>query len=141
MIQAEDKPFDSLRVGVTASFTQVITNESVQAFADVSGDYSPLHMDDAYASTTAFGERVVHGMLLGALVSRLVGMQLPGTRALLLKESLQFKKPVHIGDTVQVEGTVTSVSQATHIIELAIQIRVGDTVVAIGQVSVQVRDR
>jgi len=140
MTQADDKPFDSLRVGDTASFTQLISKNDVQAFADVSGDYNPLHMDDAYAKGTAFGERVVHGMYLGALVSRLVGMHLPGKRALLLKESLEFKKPVHVGDTVKVEGVITSVSQATRIVNVDVRIQVENTIVATGQAQVQVRE-
>jgi acyl dehydratase len=79
-------------------------------------------------------------MFLGALISRLIGMQLPGKRALLMKESLEFKKPVHIGDTVRVEGIIARASAATHIIELDTRISVGKVVVATGQVHAQVRD-
>ena len=96
-------------------------------------------MDDAYASSTPYAGRIVHGMFLGALVSRLVGMQLPGKRALLVKESLEFKKPVRIGEVVRVSGVVTQVSVATRLIELNVQITVADMLVADGVVHVQVR--
>ena len=140
MNEATDRAFASISVGEAASFEKIISEDDVRAFAVLSGDYNPLHMDDAYARSTSFGARVVHGMLLAGLVSRLNGMQLPGKRALLMKESLEFKKPVYIGDTVTVEGTLTRVSPATHIVELDIHIQVGGTLVATGNVHVQVRE-
>lgn len=140
MTSAEDRPFASLQVGDTATFECRIPEDDVRAFADLSGDQNPLHMDDAYARATPFGGRVVHGMLLGGLVSRLIGMQLPGKRALLLKESLEFKKPVRIEDTVKVEGEIVRASLATHIIEVEIHIYVEGAIVATGNAHVQVRD-
>ena len=140
MNEATDRAFASISVGEAASFEKIISEDDVRAFAVLSGDYNPLHMDDAYARSTSFGARVVHGMLLAGLVSRLIGMQLPGKRALLMKESLEFKKPVYIGDTVTVEGTLTRVSPATQIVELDIHIQVGGTLVATGNVHVQVRE-
>lgn len=140
MTGAMDRPFGSFAVGDTASLERTIVEEDVRAFADLSGDYSPIHVDEEYASTTPLGGRVVHGMFLGALLSRLVGMQLPGKRALLVSESLEFKKPVHIGDTVTVVGTVIAASAATHIVELDIEIKVGQTRVAAGTAHVLVRE-
>ena len=139
MTEAQDRAFDSFEVGEEASFERTISTDDVAAFAELTGDHNPLHMDDAYAQATNFGSRVVHGMFLAGLVSRLVGMQMPGKRALLMKESLEFKKPVHIGDRVHVEGVVTHTSPATHIVELGIQISVKGELVATGQVQVQVR--
>ena len=140
MTPAEDRAFDSLKVGDKASFERTISDDDVRAFADLSGDYNPLHTDDSYARTTEFGNRVVYGMFLGALVSRLVGMHLPGKRALFMKESLEFKKPVYIGDTVRVEGVITSASNATRIIELDIRLSTEKGLVAAGQAHVRVRD-
>lgn len=140
MSEAIEREFDSLSVGEVASFEIVVSDDDVQTFASLSGDYNPLHTDDAYAKNTPFGQKVVHGMFLGALVSRLVGMQLPGKQALLMKESLEFKKPVHVGDIITVEGTIVLASPATRIVELDVQIRSGATLVAVGNVHVQVRD-
>ncbi len=140
MTPADDRSFISLQVGDTSSFERRISEDDVRAFAVLSGDYNPLHMDDAYARSTPFGGRVVHGMLLAAMISRLVGMQLPGKRALLMKESLEFKKPIRIGDMVKVEGAVVNVSIATHIVELEIHIYAESIIVVTGHVQVQVRD-
>lgn len=140
MNEAIDRSFASLSVGETASFEKIVSEENVQTFATLSGDHNPLHADDTYAGSTPFGQKIVHGMFLGALVSRLLGMQLPGKRALLMKESLEFKKPVHIGDTIMVEGIIVRTSPATHIVELDVRIRVGETLVVAGNAHVQVRD-
>jgi 3-hydroxybutyryl-CoA dehydratase len=137
---AEDRPFSSLPVGTKAAIEHTISQTDVSAFAELSGDHSPLHIDEAYAKGTTQGKVVVHGMLLGALVSQLIGMHLPGTRALLLEETLTFKKPVHINDMVKVEGEVLSASASTHILEVGITISVGEMTVVIGKVLVQVRE-
>ena len=71
-----------LEVGATARFSKTITAEDVQGFAALSGDFNPLHLDAEFARKTTFGRPVVHGMLLGSFVSRMIGMQLPGAGAL-----------------------------------------------------------
>lgn len=115
---ATDRPWDELQVGETASFDRQISEEDVRAFAALSGDENPLHMDEAYATTTQFGKRVVHGMLLSSLFSQLVGVHLPGKRCLYLAQSLTFRMPVFVGETVTVCGEVTHRSEATHTLTL-----------------------
>lgn len=132
-----DRTLESIAIGESATLARTITAANVDAFAELSGDNNPLHVDEAYAQKTVFGKRVVHGMLLGGLVSQLVGMQLPGRRALLLKESLEFKKPVFIGDTVVVKGKVTHKSDAAQLVELSIEILRNKEVVALGDVHVR----
>src|SRR3989344_2547569 len=135
----EDRSFKSMQAGETASFERTITQLDVDAFAHLSGDKNPLHVDSSYAVAASYGGRVVHGMFLGALVSQLVGMRLPGKRALLMSESLEFKKPVHVGDTVLVEGIIVRTSASTRIIELGVSITVKGIIVAAGQARVMVR--
>ena len=139
MSTAEDRPFESMQAGETASFERTITQLDVDAFAHLSGDQNPLHVDRSYAVAASYGGRVVHGMFLGALMSQLVGMRLPGKRALLMSESLEFKKPVHVGDTVLVEGIIVRTSASTRIIELGVSITVKGIIVAAGQARVMVR--
>jgi len=110
--------FKEIRVGLTQEFEVFIDKYLVNRFADISGDFNPLHMDEDYAKKTTYGKRVVHGMLLSSLFSRLVGMHLPGDRALYLQQSLKFKNPAFIGDTVTVKGSVTSISKDLRIITL-----------------------
>jgi len=133
-----DKDFADISVGEKASFQKEIDERDVDDFIKVSGDNNPLHADGKYAANMEFKKRVVHGMYLGALVSRLIGTQLPGKRALLLKEALEFKKPVFIGDTVHVSGTVLYKSQSARILEISIEIRREDTTVVKGVVHVRV---
>jgi 3-hydroxybutyryl-CoA dehydratase len=126
---AVDRSFESLRVGETCTRTHTITAEHISAFAAISGDHNPLHMDESYAAVTQFKKPLVHGMFLGALVSELVGMHLPGMRCLLVKETLEFKLPVFVGDTVHIEGTLAHKSEVARILEIHIRIlRDADTV-------------
>lgn len=102
----------SMRVGTAASFEAVLSADLVDAFARLSGDASPIHVDDAFARERGFAGRLAHGALLGALVSRLVGMHLPGRDALLQSLSLSFRAPVPVGSRVRVAGEVDQVSEA-----------------------------
>jgi 3-hydroxybutyryl-CoA dehydratase len=136
--KATDREFSSLQVGEESGLTHSISADDVNDFASLSGDQNPLHMDDDYAAQTLHKKRVVHGMFLGALVSRLIGMQLPGVRSLLVRESLEFKKPVHIGDEVTVSGKITSKSESTRLVQVSIVIKCGDIVVATGDAHVKV---
>ena len=136
---AEDRALSSISVGDTASIEKVITEEDLVAFSNLSGDFNPLHTDAAYAQSTPFKQRVVFGFLLGAYVSQLVGMHLPGKRALILKESLDFKKPVHIGDPIVITGIVISKSESTGIIEIKILITVLGLATTEGSVFTRVR--
>lgn len=89
-----------LEIGARASRTKSITDEDVRAFAQASGDTNPVHLDDAYATTTQFGRRIAHGMLTASLVSAILGNDLPGPGTIYLGQDLKFKAPVYIGDTV-----------------------------------------
>lgn len=99
--------FEDLQVGQTAETTRVVTAEVIEAFAAVSGDANPVHLDEAYASTTPFGGRIAHGMLSAAYISAVIGMQLPGPGAIYLSQSLRFRRPVKIGDEVVVRVEIT----------------------------------
>ena len=94
--------FDEIAVGDTATYTRLITNQEVEAFAAISGDHNPLHLDPEYAATTAFGECIAHGMLTGALISAAIAMQLPGPGSVYLSQNIQFRAPVFLGDTLTV---------------------------------------
>jgi len=78
-----------------------------RAFAEVSQDKNPLHLDEAYAQKTRFGRRIAHGMLLGSYISGLIGMELPGEGTVYMKQELTFLQPVYYGDTIRVEIRVS----------------------------------
>ncbi len=89
-----------LKVGQTCTYTKVIGEKDIQAFADLSGDYNPAHMDDDYAKESIFGQRVAHGMLSASYVSAVLGTKLPGPGTIYLHQDLDFLKPVYIGDEI-----------------------------------------
>ena len=98
--------FDDLTVGQCAEMSRVVGAADIEAFAEVSGDNNPVHLDETYAKTTTFGERIAHGMLSGAYISAILGTKLPGPGAIYLSQSLRFRRPVKIGDLVVARATV-----------------------------------
>ena len=93
-------------VGYKASETIQITDKMVRQFAELSGDFNPIHLDDDYAKTTRFQKRIAHGMILGALISRLLTEKI-GTGGIYLAQSLKFSNPVFIGDDITFEFEIT----------------------------------
>jgi 3-hydroxybutyryl-CoA dehydratase len=110
--------FESVRVGDQARLSRSISEQDVEAFARLTGDFNPLHMDAAYAEKTAFGGRVAHGMLTASFLSTVVGMLLPGEGALYLSQELNFKKPVMIGDIIEITATVVQKVESTRMLVL-----------------------
>ena len=107
---------EELAVGQAAEQLRTVSPSDLADFADVSGDYNPLHMDEAYAEASPFRGRVAHGMLLGAWISALLGERLPGPGAIYVSQSLSFKRPVRIGDEVLTRAEVSEVDlKAGHV--------------------------
>jgi 3-hydroxybutyryl-CoA dehydratase len=122
--------FDELSVGQSAEITRVVGAGDIEAFADVSGDINPVHLDEAYAQTTPFGGRIAHGMLSAAYISAVLGNKLPGPGAIYLSQTLRFRRPVKIGDPVTARVVVKSLddSKAHAVLETLCQVN-GKTVV------------
>lgn len=134
----KDLTIGDIKVGQSASFERAFTEADVLAFAKLSGDKNPLHIDETYARSTKLGRRVVYGMLLGSLCSTLVGMYIPGKRTLYLGQTLSFKKPVFTGDKIIVTGTVEQVSVSTGIVVIAVSMKKGEEEVVSGTATTQV---
>ena len=100
--------FEDLSVGMSAKSERLVDDALIRQFAAVSGDHNPVHLDEAYAKTTRFGGRIAHGMLGAALISAILGMQLPGPGTVYLSQNLSFRRPVKLGDLVVSEATVTA---------------------------------
>lgn len=110
-------------VGETASLTKTVTEEDIQAFADITGDTNPIHLDDAYARTTRFGGRIAHGMLVAGFISAALGSKLPGPGAIYLGQELRFVAPVRPGDTLTVTVRVEAWDNVKGRITLATEVR------------------
>ena len=91
-----------LEIGSTAHRSKMFSEHDVALFAEASGDHNPLHLDEAYAAGTIFKRRIVHGMLTAGLISAVLANDLPGPGSIYVSQTLQFKAPVFLGDTVTV---------------------------------------
>lgn len=89
-----------LEIGASAQRSKMIDDTAIRAFAEASGDFNPVHIDDDYAAGTQFGRRIAHGLLTASLVSAVLANDLPGPGTIYLGQDLKFKAPVYIGDTV-----------------------------------------
>jgi 3-oxoacyl-[acyl-carrier protein] reductase len=116
------RDFDAIQPGDESSLQHRITAEDVAAFAALTGDYNPLHVDPDYAKTTEFGKQVVHGMLSASFISTLIGMLLPGPGALWTSQTLNFRGPAFIGDTITVRGVVRQKVVAARYLALDISV-------------------
>lgn len=107
-----------LETGLSSSYSKTLTQEDIFLFARCSGDVNPLHLDKDYAATTPFGEPIGHGMWTGALVSAAIATRLPGLGSVYRSQSLSFKHPVKVGDTVTVTLTVSEIKERTSLVVL-----------------------
>jgi len=110
--------FEELAIGRSATVSETITDRHIAAFAELSGDRNPLHVDDAWAARTRFGGRIAHGALTAGLVSRVLGMELPGTGAVYLGQTYRFTAPVRPGDTVEARAEVIELDRARRRVRL-----------------------
>lgn len=121
----------SLQPGDQASRTTTITNEMIRAFAELTGDSNPVHLDDAYAAGTRFGRRIAHGMIAAGLISATLANDLPGPGTVYLSQTLQFKAPVYPGDTITTTVVVKTVRSDKPIVTLGTVCKNQDNVVVL----------
>jgi 3-hydroxybutyryl-CoA dehydratase len=117
-----EKAYEAFRVGDAATFSKTIGEADVVLFAAVSGDNDPLHVDEEYAKTTRFGRRAVHGMLSASLISTVVGLILQKPGGIYVEQSLRFRRPVFLGDTLTATAEVTELIPAER--RMRIRVRV-----------------
>ena len=129
--------FEELKVGMSAVYSRTITDTDLRNFSGVTGDTNPMHLNEEYAKTTFFKGCIVHGMLTASMLSTVVGTQLPGPGCIYVSQTLFFKAPVHIGETVYAKATVTKLMPEKHRAVLQTQCFVKDTLVLDGEAIVQ----
>ena len=101
---------EDLQVGMSASVSKTVTEADIIMFAGVSTDVNPAHIDEEYAKGTQFGGRIAHGMLSASFISAVLANKLPGAGTIYLGQTLKFKAPVRIGETVHARVTLTEVN-------------------------------
>ncbi len=129
---------EDLSLGMESRFSKVISDADITAFAGVSGDTNPVHLDDAYAAKTMFGGRIAHGMLSASLISAVIGTQLPGPGAIYMSQSLRFRAPVKPGDEVAAHVVISALDERRRRVTLTCTAHVGDKLVIDGEAMVMV---
>lgn len=104
--------FEDLEIGRRAALMRTVMETDLHDFAEVSGDFNPIHLSDTFAARTRFGQRIAHGMFTASLVSALIGTRLPGPGAVYLSQTLQFLGPVRIGEVITVSVEVVELVPA-----------------------------
>ncbi|MEZ7500940.1 MaoC family dehydratase [Psychrobacter sp. Arc29] len=99
----------NISIGMKESSTHLITDEKIKAFAQLSEDYNPIHLDDEYAKSSKFGKRLAHGAMISSFFSSLFAMKLPGSGCIYVSQETKFKKPIFIDDIVVAKIEVISV--------------------------------
>ena len=132
---------DELAVGMTAEKRVVVTAERISHFAEASDDFNPLHMDEAFASKTAYRGRIAHGLLSASFGSAVVGTILPGAGAIYLGQTLSFHKPVRIGDIVVARVTVATIDEGAARVVLRCEGFVEGELIMDGEATVRVPRR
>ena len=102
---------NEIKIGMSESYSQTITDADVKLYAGISGDRNPVHMDEEYAEKSRYKKRISHGMISSSFFSALFGTKLPGPGCVYVNQSLNFKRPVYIGDTVTAIITVTKIDE------------------------------
>ena len=120
-----------IKIGDSASITKTFSDADVRKFAEITNDKNPVHLDEAYAAKTQFKRRLVHGMLTAGLISAVLGTELPGEGSIYLSQSLKFRAPVFIDDTITATVTVIKVREDKPIITLETLCKNQDETIAI----------
>lgn len=108
----------NLKVGDVFSVTKEVTDALVRQFAEVSGDFNPIHLDEKFAKTTRFGKRIAHGMLGASFISAVLGYQIKDAMVVYLSQTLKFTAPVFIGDSVTAKAVVKEVREDKPIVTI-----------------------
>ena len=132
---------EDLKTGQAASFAKTVSEADIVLFAGVSGDTNPVHLDQSFAEKTPFKTRIAHGMLSAGFISTVFGTKLPGPGSIYMSQTLRFKAPVKIGDTVVATCTVTEIIAEKRRAIFSTVCKVGDTVVIEGEAMIMVPSR
>jgi 3-hydroxybutyryl-CoA dehydratase len=130
--------FEDLAVGMAETFSKTVSSSDVIGFAEVTGDRNPIHLSEHFAAKTTFGTRIAHGLYTASLISAMLGTRLPGPGAVYISQTLNFRAPVKIGDTVEVTVAVAELVPERQRARLTCVCKVGDEVVLDGEALVKV---
>lgn len=114
--------YEDIVIGDTAVFSKTISEFDIYQFAGITGDFNPMHIDEEFADTTIFEDRIAHGLLTGSFISTVLGMKLPGPNSIYLSQSFKFTAPVKVGDTIKAIVEVIEKRDDKRLIKLKTQV-------------------
>src|SRR5215467_8999143 len=138
MLELRTLFFEDLSIGMTETLSKTVASSDVIGFAQLTGDRNPIHLSEHFAAKTTFGRRIAHGLYTASLISAVLGTRLPGPGAVYVSQTLNFRAPVRIGDTVEVTVTVAELDPQRQRARLACTCRVGEAIVLDGEALVKV---
>src|SRR5215210_6066490 len=141
MLELRILHFEDLTVGMNESFSKVVSSSDVVGFAELTGDRNPIHLAQHFAAKTPFKTRIAHGLYTASLISAVLGTRLPGPGAIYISQTLNFRAPVRIGDTVDVRVEVVELVPERHRARLACTCTVAGELVLDGEATVKVPTR
>lgn len=141
MSQEHGYYLEDLTIGMQSSYEKTIRAEDIDAFAAITGDTNPVHLDEVYAASTPFKARIAHGMLSAGLISTVLGTQLPGPGCIYLDQQIRFRAPVYINDVLVATVTVEEINERRGRVSLKTQCFVCGKLVADGTASMMVDRR
>lgn len=133
--------FEDLQIGQEAAIRQIVSEDDVKRFAQLTGDTNPIHLNEAYAANSRFGGRIAHGLYTASLISAVFGTKLPGPGAVYLSQTMKFRAPVFIGDEVTALVEITALDPARQRATFFCTCSVGDKVVLDGEAQIMVPTR
>ncbi|WP_169763634.1 MaoC family dehydratase [Campylobacter mucosalis] len=134
-------PIEEIKIGMTASYSQTITDADIKAFAGISGDRNPVHLDEEYASKSRYKKRIAHGLMTASYFSALFGTKIPGEGCVYVSQTLNFKRPVYIGDTVTAIVEVFKIDIKKSRVFFRTTCKVGHSIVTDGEAEIYIPKR
>jgi 3-hydroxybutyryl-CoA dehydratase len=132
---------EDLEIGMSAEQTMIISAEKIDTFAELSGDFNPIHMDAEFAATTMFGRRIAHGALSASLISAVLGNDLPGPGAVFVELNMRFRRPAFIDDEVTARAEVSEINPKTGRVKMKVACYVNGKMILRGDAGVVVKKR
>jgi len=140
-IKTQGYYLEDLYIGLASEKTMVVTAEKIDSFAELSGDYNPIHMDAEFAATTPFGRRIAHGALSASLVSAILGNDLPGPGAIFVELNMRFRRPAFIDDEITAHAEVVEINEKFGRVKMKVSCSVNGKVIIRGDAGVMVAKR
>lgn len=132
---------EDLSVGMSAERKMIVTAEKIDTFAELSQDFNPIHMDEEFAKTTAFGGRIAHGALSASLISAVLGNDIPGPGAIFVELNLRFRKPAFIGDEITARAEVVEIKERMGRVKMKVTCQINGKTIIRGDAGVMVMKR